>query len=96
MTLRRDGLLTCVVAVLAMAALASAATKTKKKKPSPSPSAAAPTPAADPSADAARAQGLVAEKRYAEAEVAARSALAQDPTHDVAVAALGQALVAQK
>jgi tetratricopeptide (TPR) repeat protein len=93
--MRRNGFITALAVACALAAVASAATQ--KKKPSPSPAKAAPKPAAvDPASEAARAKSLVAEKRYAEGEAAARSAMSVDPTNDVAVAALGQALVAQK
>ena len=93
--MRGNRLLTTLALAFAVAALASAAT-TKKKKPSPSPTSSAPkSTAIDPASEAARAKGLVAEKRYAEGEAAARSALSVDPTNDVAVAALGHALVAQ-
>lgn len=42
------------------------------------------------------AASLVRQKKYGEAEGAAKAAVGADPTHDVAVAALGEALVGLK
>jgi tetratricopeptide (TPR) repeat protein len=39
---------------------------------------------------------LAKQKKYADAEAPAKTALAEKPTHDVAVAALGESLVGQK
>ena len=42
------------------------------------------------------AASLSKQKKYAEAEAPANAALAENPTHEVAVAALGESLVGQK
>jgi tetratricopeptide (TPR) repeat protein len=55
-----------------------------------------PCAAPDTLQKASAAQSLKQEKKYAEAEAAARQALAACPGHAVAAAALGEALVAQK
>ena len=47
-------------------------------------------------ASAYLAASLARQKKYAEAETPARAALQANPAHDVAVAALGEALVGQK
>jgi tetratricopeptide (TPR) repeat protein len=52
--------------------------------------------AAGPQAQAYLAASLAKQRRYAEALGPAEAALAEDPVHDVAVAALGESLVGQK
>jgi tetratricopeptide (TPR) repeat protein len=52
--------------------------------------------ASGPDASAYLAASLAKQKKYAEAEGTARSAVAARPTHEVAVAALGESLVGQK
>ncbi len=47
-------------------------------------------------ANAYRAAALVKQKKYGEAEASAKAAFEADPTHEVAVAVLGEALVNQK
>jgi tetratricopeptide (TPR) repeat protein len=94
--MRQSPFLTTLALVLAAAALAAGAPK-RKPTPKPTPGSSKPSaPVADASAEANRARSLVAEKRYAEGEAAARNALGMDPAHEVAAAALGNALVSQK
>ena len=97
--MRPQRLLTTLAIAFVAVALASAATPKKKKTkatPTPPPAGAPKSTAPNADGEAARAKSLLGEKRYAEAEAAARSALAMAPTHDVAVAALGEALVSQR
>ena len=51
--------------------------------------------ASGPDANAYLAASLAKQKKYAEAEAPARSVLEVNPTHEVAVAALGESLVGQ-
>jgi tetratricopeptide (TPR) repeat protein len=51
--------------------------------------------ASGPDASAYLAASLAKQKKYAEAEAPAKAALAVNPTHEVAVAALGESLVGQ-
>jgi tetratricopeptide (TPR) repeat protein len=51
--------------------------------------------ATGPDAKAYLAASLAKQKRYAEAEAPAKAALEANPTHEVAVAALGESLVGQ-
>lgn len=52
--------------------------------------------ASGPEASAYLAGSLAKQKKYAEAEAPAKAAIAANPTHEVAVAALGTSLVGQK
>jgi tetratricopeptide (TPR) repeat protein len=52
--------------------------------------------ASGPDASAYLAATLARQKKFGEAEAAAKAALEANPTHELAVAALGEALVAQK
>jgi tetratricopeptide (TPR) repeat protein len=52
--------------------------------------------AAGPDANGYLAASLARQKKYAEAEAPARAALEANPTHEAAVAGLGEALVGQK
>lgn len=52
--------------------------------------------ASGPEASAYLAASLVKQKKYADAEAPAKTAIAANATHDVAVATLGESLVGQK
>lgn len=52
--------------------------------------------ASGPEASAYLAASLAKQKKFAEAEAPAKAAIAANPTHEVAVAALGNSLVGQK